>query len=488
MLGHKQILVAALACLAATCARREHGARNEEKDADRSVQERASTQTEDPVASSGPGVLRARNGMPRRGEGAIAALTEVLCSQHPEVRGEAALALGELGKDAEPSIPQLIVLLRDDAEYSTGWCLHANVNERVSTALAAIGTPAVDALVEALDDEDGRVRAYSARALGRIGRDSSPALPALTHRLEDSDGHARTEAALALWRITGKANQAIYPLAHMLEWDAADAFRAASALGEIGHEAAPVADLLIAGLHHTDKYARLESADALKAIGPGAECAVPALIDVVQKDAYVRRHALQALAAIGPEARPAVPILVDIIRRGRSDPRLTDDYVRKHVVERDKELGIQGIGPAEEVLETVVSVERQRLQDKATFEAITAAYALALIDPENQAGREALLDGVRGDNGYYSVLAAMGLATIEPGNAAAMDVLVSALEGPALGPAGRVTAAEALSRLGARTERVLSALERASQDEHSPEVRQASSRAIQELTGTPVDR
>ena len=67
-------------------------------------------------------------------------------------------------------------------------------------ALGNIGDPpALPALLQALQDEDGGVRRAAAEALGNIG--DPQALPALTQALQDKDGWVRRAAVKALKQL-----------------------------------------------------------------------------------------------------------------------------------------------------------------------------------------------------------------------------------------------------------------------------------------------
>ena len=64
-----------------------------------------------------------------------------------------------------------------------------------------IGPSAVPALIEALRDDDGGVRAGAAAALGEIGPAAAAAVPALTEALRDAKGEVRVRVAGALGEI-----------------------------------------------------------------------------------------------------------------------------------------------------------------------------------------------------------------------------------------------------------------------------------------------
>ena len=76
------------------------------------------------------------------------------------------------------------------------------VRLRAAEALAGQGaSTAVPQLAECLIDDDPRLRATAARALGRAGPSARSALGGLTRLFEDSDPKVRTEARIAVARV-----------------------------------------------------------------------------------------------------------------------------------------------------------------------------------------------------------------------------------------------------------------------------------------------
>ena len=62
-----------------------------------------------------------------------------------------------------------------------------------------MGEPAVDPLIETLDDEDWRVRGAAAWALGNLGDEK--AIPALEKLLDDESGFVKAGAQSAIATI-----------------------------------------------------------------------------------------------------------------------------------------------------------------------------------------------------------------------------------------------------------------------------------------------
>jgi HEAT repeat protein len=136
-----------------------------------------------------------------------------------------------------------------------------------SQALAEIGEPAIEPLIQALSSQSPSGRAYAARALGLIGttRAFSPIVAQLAR---EEDGDAKLLMIEALGGIGGdQAVEVLLPyLTTPQQQNRGWIVRvAANALGRIGAEAViqPLAEILSADL---DWLARLGAAEALRKI------------------------------------------------------------------------------------------------------------------------------------------------------------------------------------------------------------------------------
>jgi len=111
---------------------------------------------------------------------------------------ETLIDIREIG---EPAVPTLIEALGDEDRRVRGG---------VARALGGIGEPAVPALIKALGDEDEIVRLRALRALGGIGKPAKDAVPVLIKALGDEDENVRLCAVRALRGIgTPEALKAI---------------------------------------------------------------------------------------------------------------------------------------------------------------------------------------------------------------------------------------------------------------------------------------
>ncbi len=155
---------------------------------------------------------------------------------------------------------------------------------------------AIDALIRALEDDRGEVRAEAASSLGEL--EAPAAIPALVKRLDDGIPAVRQNAAIALGTI-GHAD-GFEPLAEALRDGPADLrFQAATSLAEI--DAPRAYDPLIAALGDRDPQVVAAAALSLGAIGD--KRALPALHAALDhRESAVRFDAAYALAELGDPA------------------------------------------------------------------------------------------------------------------------------------------------------------------------------------------
>jgi outer membrane protein assembly factor BamB/HEAT repeat protein len=135
-------------------------------------------------------------------EGVQPALRRALRDKDGVVAGDAARALGALGRRASPSAGALIETLSHEEPY---------VRIYAAEALAAIGpnsAQATSSLAAALGDPVPGVRWAACEALGSIGPAAQPAVPQLIEALEDEFLYVRIFAAGALGSIGPGARSA----------------------------------------------------------------------------------------------------------------------------------------------------------------------------------------------------------------------------------------------------------------------------------------
>ena len=333
------------------------------------------------------------------------------------VREHAAKALREMGPRAEPAIPALIVALRAE----TLWA---------DDALAAVGKPAVPALIPLL--EDGEERLAAVRILGRMGKDAAAALPALIELLGSREPTLRSSVVRSLGRIGAPARPAEEPLKRLLRDPDLDvrayAVESLFRIGAGDRDAMRIAIelLLSAGSLYAD--------DALEAIGEPAVVALVEAYPLARGDA--RGEIIDTLSDIGPPAAAAVPLLIDLLAGGHgagADLRLAAGRALAEIGLGDEsaigklelasyEPGMAGwcidalasIGPAARpalielagrhtgdalvaALDALAALGagsvpflEKRLADKDERTRVTAAFGLLRIDPDHDRALEAV--------------------------------------------------------------------------------------------------
>jgi len=228
-----------------------------------------------------------------RSPAALTPLLLALQDTDAEVRAAAARALGWLQEPA--AVPHLLRALRE---------AHEGMRRAAADGLAALGAPAVPALIPLLEDRDPAMRRAIAAVLARL-RDVR-AVPALVAALQDRDEGVRAAAAAALAAVGPPAVEAL--LAQAQAGDALQRRLAAEILGEV--DDGQGRRWLEAALADRDAGVREQAAAAL---GKQREvAAIPALLQALKDpEERVRARATGALAGIG---LPAVGPLIGALR------------------------------------------------------------------------------------------------------------------------------------------------------------------------------
>ena len=357
------------------------------------------------------------------GKDAIPALVEKLKDARPEIRREAALALGGMGEVAGEAAPQLAVLLGDE---------HAAT--AATYALGRIGrmTAQVESVVQAnAKSADKLLSATSLWALANIHPEDKAIRAQVTEQLigllNDADPLVRVGAARGLAALP-PAPEITLPI-----WEKtlqnADETTVAHALDALTRLGAPVVPHLAKALQY--EKLRPQVIQALHLLGPDAASATAALASLIDdQDESTAHSAVLALASIGPGSRAAVPTLVKALRQAENP--------NAHAI----------------------------------------AYALGRIGPDAAAAQEVLSSLAEGSNQDLALISAWALTKIDPSPTTAAKVVplfTAGLAAPE--PAIRRGAAESLGEMGTLAKGALPALERAEQDQDAS-VRDAATRAI----------
>ena len=172
-----------------------------------------------------------------------------------------------------------------------------------SEALVAIGSEAIDALIQGVSDENPQVREMSAWTLSEIGTPAARVVPVLISTLADPDENIRVVGSVALQNL---GEPAVPYLIEALKAESAEIrLNAAYALGEIGTPLDTILPALIHTLTDPEWNVRRLVVRALVTIGSPT---VTSLIQALHSDnPDLRRMAERALSDIGtPEARRAI--------------------------------------------------------------------------------------------------------------------------------------------------------------------------------------
>jgi hypothetical protein len=239
----------------------------------------------------------------------IAALIADLRSEKGQTRRQAAVALGTLGRAAEPAAAALAQALKDP-----------DTGDVAARALGRIGPgakAAVPALVEALKDGPAP-RGVVVEALGKIGPPAAEAVPDLVKALAEEDRVLKAQAIEALGRIGGPGAASALRQVLRDDPDADMAAHAAVMLGEVRPVEDETVSALAAALADTRPAVGQAAAFALGRLGPDAKAAVPDLVKALGSEGpTLRGMAADALGRMGPPAADALAALETAARTRR---------------------------------------------------------------------------------------------------------------------------------------------------------------------------
>jgi HEAT repeat protein len=446
------------------------------------------------------------------GEKAVPALVADLRSDDATVRQRSAQVLGRMNVAAREAVPALIDRAKKEpAEtvYATALAqigapaLDPLLKELTATsekdfasrawvfrALKDMGSPAMDALVPALDspqpavragavralegmpltpplvkrlvdlsaDNDPKVRAATLRTLAFVRSQRDVLVPKLESGLNDGDAEVRRAAAVGLAAIGSVERIGAKGLIELLgEPDVAIQRSAINALGIVGAAAAPAVPMISERLGRADL--RITALEALGKIGPGAAPAVPQLLELAKSgDEEVRLAALQAIGNIGENAEAVLPILYDGLKSQNRDLRIASVQILAKVERSDEKLMPVLTAALQDESGRVrrIGVESaRRLKDRAEP---LVPYILPLLDREPERP------------GALSALREIPVRAVQP--------LTKALGHR--DQSVRLFACDALAKLGAAAEEAIPELEkRASED--SEQVKSAAKKALEKI-------
>ena len=251
------------------------------------------------------------------GADSVPPLVEMLTNSTPQLRYRAAVALGMIGKAAEPAVPTLVKML-DDPDFKT--------RTEAAEALGCIGEQphlVVPALMKFLDNKDmgfypietpgAHMEVYAIESLGAFGERATNAIPALLkvfqtqyNSLDQTIGQYMIGyVALALNKIsTETTRKEVIPFLisriknPQSPWNESMTI---VTLGQMTNQPDLVIPTLLDALDSTDNPPRYDIIYGLSAFGPAAKAAVPKLVSFsTGQDTHLCRIANNALDKIDP--------------------------------------------------------------------------------------------------------------------------------------------------------------------------------------------
>lgn len=243
--------------------------------------------------------LEAAAALGRIGPASVPALTEALSDKTLEVRHAAAFALGEVGPDAQAAVPALVPMLNETNEP---------LRASVAYSLSRIGPPDLHALLEVLSHGDRDARDVAAKVLLQYHQSLRQALAVFVKMGIGESPAANQQALEALGTIREGDLLTVYVATRGLKDPSVPVrLSAVTALAQLGDQTQIVTRLavprLIESLQDESPLIRANAAQALSRFGTNATAAVTGLTALVQdKDEAVRAVARAALRAV--QAKP----------------------------------------------------------------------------------------------------------------------------------------------------------------------------------------
>lgn len=216
------------------------------------------------------------------GADSVPPLITMLTNANPQIRCRAAMALGMVGRPAEPAVAALVIALHDPDR---------NTRRAAADALGWIGQPTdivIPALIEAFADRD--VESAAIDSLGVMGKRATNAIPALlTHFHTGYKAWDQTRGQYRIGNIVSALNQIspettrkeVLPMLIARFHGATSPWirnMTLSTLGNLTNQADLVVPILLEALDTTTNYPQLSAVNQLGKFGPAATSAVPRLV------------------------------------------------------------------------------------------------------------------------------------------------------------------------------------------------------------------
>jgi|GEM_PF-496803 len=443
-------------------------------------------------------------------------------SPEEPVRSRAAQLIAELGLDAGEAVGPVAVALRRSVAEG-----HGNPDPTLLQALAALGDPALVIVFAELEKQPASSWMPGDWPLSVLRRVPLTSLATLTASLEHPSASVRAGALEGLISLGDRARSVAKRLPPLLEdSDAAVRSRGWVAAGACGVAPEVMLGRLEQGLNDSSAEVRRAVVSGVALLGKAARPAVPKLVESLgMGDPLLELAAVRALGSMGSDAEPAARALADRLARATPDVQL----------EVLAALGAIGTGAASEVdkllalgdssnpevrrvfLEAVgkfraggkpaLSAVERGLKDSDPRVRAAAIQARIAVESESDAAVQVAVGGLADSEGLVRRAAAGALGQLEERGRPGEEQLFVLLSNPddrlaardalrAIHPVSitallaalqhgdwgvREMAADALARLGKGAAEAAGALEKASREDASEEVKRASRRALRRI-------
>lgn len=369
---------------------------------------------------------------------AVPELTEALKHESPDVRLEALLALGEIGKKSEPATGAILQVLAEDK--------FPHVRVAAAYALASIepaNAEAKKALEAAQQDKDLLLQLMSSWALTKLDAGNkeyaTKAVELAIAALNSNDESMRSAGA----RILTEMPPTERPI---------------------------VGELLMKAIKQNGGAALVDNlVEATAALGPSV---VEKILPSLDKP-EIRKVTLRVFAHLGPGAAAAVPALIKAIENPSKQPADLE-------FKREAQFVLGQIGPAAK--DAVPALQQSLKSDNEEIRG-SAAFSLGKIGPESRDALPALREMMQKDSSErLRRLAVWTVLRINPENPRvqkiALPILIGALESER--EFVRLEAAITLGELGAVAKSAVPALEKLKSDPN-PAIKAAVEESLKQI-------
>lgn len=436
-------------------------------------------------------------------------LTALRDDQHPLVRVAAADAIGAIAAAEHPKSASAAEKTSAEAASSSDAAAHdasdqqamqalldaitdqdGRVTIHAANALSQFGKQAVPLLMQLMQDESYRVLAVT--LLGELGPDAAAAVPEITALLQNADRAVSREAFLALAAIGPKAGPAVPRLLKILTTADAPMARvgAAYALGNIGDPQSVTAlQQVLQESYDVKSLVQQSVAWALTVLQPDQTqipVVMPYLVAMLDsEEVLARREALEAIAGLS-EAHASTA------DQSPAETRIGAQTAQKivTVAAQDSEPAVRAdalhaLGVIGWRSEKALAVAINSLQAPDPELQNAAAFLLGNMGSAAADSASELKARMRTGPDFNRMVAAWALLRVQPNEQNAQLAVPLLLKGlNHFNPRLRQEAADTLALANIRSESILTALNVAVQDP-VPAVQQAARNALQQLRELP---